>query len=485
MAIDTAQPGDNINVAAGNYVENVNINKGLTLKGFGNPTATSITLNAVLGTGSGGITAPVVNVNPIARIQDGVKFASSGGTVNVAAGTYRENVDIQKSLDIRGAGAGNTIVDGQQANSVFTIGNQINSQVKVGLSDLTIRNGTGTSTIVLSEVPNFNPELGGGVLNFADLTITSATISGNTAAAGGGVFNYRGIVNLEKSIITGNKAIAGAGITSYYGYVNMNGGSIDHNDAAMVRDLNPYLDDLDRIAGSENIKLADDIVAKLNQAGVPIVRNNITAGGGIASYKSTVNLNGGSIEHNSAIIGGGIASYGSALNLKEGTIAQNNAAIGGGVAAILGVTNQSGGSIAYNEAAIGGGIAAYGDVVNLNGGSISSNTAMTGGGAAALLQPYQLERQLYIRQRGNRSTSNTTSTGIRRRHLELQWHSKPDKRIYRQQYGPLWRRNLQPSGSGKRKCRSSCMTTFPTRYCHKTNSRALNWALETAPFYFS
>ena len=208
VAIDAAQPGDNINVAAGNYVENVNINKGLTLKGFGNPTAASFTLDAVLGTGSGGITAPVVNVNPVARIQDGVKFASSGGTVNAAAGTYRENVDIQKSLDIRGAGAGNTIVDGQQAGSVFTIGNQINSQVKVGLSDLTIQNGTGTSTIVLSEVPNFNPEMGGGVLNFADLTITSATISGNTAAAGGGVFNYRGIVNLEKSIITGNKAVA-------------------------------------------------------------------------------------------------------------------------------------------------------------------------------------------------------------------------------------------------------------------------------------
>ncbi len=346
----------------------------------------------------------VDNNSPVANpIQGAVDAAESGDSINLRAGTYRGNIDIQKSLDIKGAGSDNTIVDGQQAGSVFTIGSRSdgtivggqqagsastigslsNSPVIVGLSAIGITNGTGTSIVVLPTFPDFDPELGGGILNFDTLTITDCTISGNTAASGGGIFNYRGgIVNLERSTITGNKAIAGAGIASYYGHVNMESGSIDHNEASMVRDITPYLGDLDRIAGSENIKLADDLIAKLNQAGVSIDRNHITAGGGIASYKSTVDINGGSIDHNSAIVGGGIASYGSALNMRDGTVSQNNAAIGGGVAAILGATNQNGGSIVDNEGAIGGGIAAYGGVANLNGGSISSNTAVTGGGVA-------------------------------------------------------------------------------------------------------
>jgi uncharacterized RmlC-like cupin family protein len=102
--LSLASSSGTVNVAAGNYNENVEINKDLTLKGTGDPTANSFTLNGILGTDSGGITAPIINVNPTARIQDGVTLASSGGTVNVAAGTYLEDVNINKVLTLKGTG---------------------------------------------------------------------------------------------------------------------------------------------------------------------------------------------------------------------------------------------------------------------------------------------------------------------------------------------------------------------------------------------
>jgi len=57
------------------------------------------------------------------KIQPAVDAASSGGIVKVLSGTYDENIVIDKSLSIEGAGSANTIVFGRiQDGSVFTIG---------------------------------------------------------------------------------------------------------------------------------------------------------------------------------------------------------------------------------------------------------------------------------------------------------------------------------------------------------------------------
>ena len=84
--------------------------------------------------------------NPLAnRIQGAVDASESGDSVNVAPGTYYENVQIDKSLTVKGAGASETIVDGQQSGSVFTVGKN-NPDITVTLSDMAIQGGTGTST---------------------------------------------------------------------------------------------------------------------------------------------------------------------------------------------------------------------------------------------------------------------------------------------------------------------------------------------------
>jgi filamentous hemagglutinin family protein len=80
-------------------------------------------LNAATVTG----TSSVVNVSKTAtdggQIQDGVNIAKTGGTVNVAAGTYAESVSITKALTLKGAGAGSSIIDPVSGDAVSISGN--------------------------------------------------------------------------------------------------------------------------------------------------------------------------------------------------------------------------------------------------------------------------------------------------------------------------------------------------------------------------
>jgi hypothetical protein len=49
-------------------------------------------------------------VGTFTTIQDGINFSNPGGTVNVSAGTYVEQVDIGKAITLHGAGQGSTII---------------------------------------------------------------------------------------------------------------------------------------------------------------------------------------------------------------------------------------------------------------------------------------------------------------------------------------------------------------------------------------
>ena len=127
-AVDAAGSGDIINVAAGTYVEDVTIDRDVTLNGTGNPTATSFTLtNGAVVSGSSGITAPTVNVNQLgavgAKIQDAILLVASGGTVNVTTGTYAENITINKALRLKAAS--NPVIEPETGTAVTIAANDV------------------------------------------------------------------------------------------------------------------------------------------------------------------------------------------------------------------------------------------------------------------------------------------------------------------------------------------------------------------------
>jgi hypothetical protein len=159
-------------------------------------------------------------------------------TISLGVGTYtltragiNENaantgdLDITDALTITGAGATSTIVDGNALDRVFHVLPGVNAI----LTDLTIRGGvtaanqlgggvyvdSGANLALSRAIVTANSAgSGGGLYNFGTLTATDTTFSNNAALDwGGGLYNDRRVMALERVTISGNTAGRdGAGI---------------------------------------------------------------------------------------------------------------------------------------------------------------------------------------------------------------------------------------------------------------------------------
>jgi CSLREA domain-containing protein len=190
-------------------------------------------------------------------LRQAIATAAAGETINFAAGittiTLTSNqLSINKSLTIDGPGAnqltvrrstasgtvnfrifditsGNVIISGiTVANGAATTdygGGVHNSGAPVSITNATIAGNTGKSggiyndgtlTITNSTVSgNMTTQsgAGGGIFNLGTLTVIDSTISGNTSidSFGGAVFNNVGQVTITSSTISGNMAPQGYG----------------------------------------------------------------------------------------------------------------------------------------------------------------------------------------------------------------------------------------------------------------------------------
>ena len=140
-------------------------------------------------------TAATLDVCPIgctySTIQNAVDNAMPFDLIDVSAGTYAENLVIDKSITIQGDAATNTIVDGTDTDSVFII----TGTIAVTLTNMTITNGNTTSS-----------GLGGGLrIEQADVTIVDVIVSDNSAwNSGGGVYSIGGDITILDSQIVSN-----------------------------------------------------------------------------------------------------------------------------------------------------------------------------------------------------------------------------------------------------------------------------------------
>ena len=155
--------------------------------------------------------------------EDGIDIELTG-TVNLTGALP----DLSTNLAIAGPGADEFTVrrDSGGDYRIFTV----TSGSVVSISGITISGGNvplgsdgggilnngGTLTITSSTVSgNSAGNDGGGISNEGGtLTITSSTISGNTAPQGGAIFNDEGTLTITSSTISGNSARAGGGVFS-------------------------------------------------------------------------------------------------------------------------------------------------------------------------------------------------------------------------------------------------------------------------------
>jgi hypothetical protein len=225
-----------------------------------------------------------------ATIQAAVDDAACD-TINLGAGTFYESVTINRTVTILGQGVDLTIVDGNAAGSVFSIG----GGAVVTLTHMTITNGSASS--------------GGGIAASAgsgeqtEVHVLRCKIAGNSATySGGGVYLYSDLggsttVYLIDTTVEGNTATRGGGIRSGWG------GRMGSFTYSRVYVTNSTL------------------------------RNNVGSdyGGGICNIGySAVYITNSTISGNSASYGGGIFNGAGGVTITYSTLSANSAGEEGG-----------------------------------------------------------------------------------------------------------------------------------------------------------
>ena len=209
---------------------------------------------------------------PWTDLQAAIYAAQPGTTLVLCAGTWPvlRTILIDRSLGLRGAGAGSTVLygldPGRQARvQVFGI----RPRIHVKLQGLTITDGgdeqgggifnQGNLWVIACAVVKNQAWFGAGIYNQGDLILTRGTIDQNftvhpgshwapepvtsppcrgdfSAELGGGIYNTRsGTVSVRGTVITRNRAQVGAGIYNDSGTVELEAGSnVSSNTACEV-----------------------------------------------------------------------------------------------------------------------------------------------------------------------------------------------------------------------------------------------------------
>jgi hypothetical protein len=302
-------------------------------------------------------------------LRDAIATTPSGGTVTFQpglAGTITlttGELTITKNLTIAGPGAEAIRVSGNHASRVF----EIAATSTVAISGLTIADGevssgdgggilnAGTLTVTDATISGNSASVeGGGIDNelSGTLTVTNSRISGNTANNAGGIRND-GTLAITSSAISGNAAVGAGGIDSY-GMLTLTNSTISGNTAVNAGGIDVVgtaTITFSTISGNSAAGSDDFIEAGgINiQGGISLTLMNSTVsgnsatgpvfaqGGGIwASVAGSVTIINSTVSGNSATggfsgDGGGIYDSVSTVSIMNSTISGNSASDGGGI----------------------------------------------------------------------------------------------------------------------------------------------------------
>jgi len=156
------------------------------------------------------------------KIQDGIDTVASPGTVYVTAGSYVENLTLKGGLNILGAGAQSTTIDGGGADSVVTA---IDIGSETVLDGFTITNGTGTTH------GSYYTYGGGFYISNSLITIRNNVITANHGSDGaGGIEAYDSVIGIYNNNISENSGWWGGAITLHRSGAEIANNIINKND---------------------------------------------------------------------------------------------------------------------------------------------------------------------------------------------------------------------------------------------------------------
>ena len=278
---------------------------------------------------------------PKATITNATGTVTNNGTVYIESGNYTGtgdyNITINNNITVTGENQNETILNGQNLGTLFTI----NPNITVTFQDLSLLNGNATTiagailnqgTLSLDNCTftNNNDNVNGGAIWNTDgeLNINNCTFTDNTASKFGGAISNVGwnpvdnsTVNINNCIFNNNSVLNGYGgaISNYGFYANatttITGSTFNNNSA-----LNGYSGAIDNYGRYAN---ASTIITGCN-----FTYNIANYGGAISNRNSTentsINLSNSSLDDNTATMGGAFFNDGNTSNMNYCQIIYNN-----------------------------------------------------------------------------------------------------------------------------------------------------------------